>query len=116
MTSYHVALTSALFVAHGLFDSSAGQTCSTHGLNAVLNTEVSVYPSVNQSTAIPLYFGLMVAPLKSKDYFNSTITAVQIALDNINDKTDLLKGYSLHYILTVSQVYRRQYSITTGIN
>ena len=94
----------ALLLALSVSGSGEGESCSTDDLNVVLNTELSVYPSVKQSQTIPLYFGLMVAPSENNDYLNSTVTAVQIALDNINDDPNLLGGYSLHYTLTTSQV------------
>ena len=95
---------SALLLACAIFEFGKGQSCSTDGLSVVLNTEVSVYPTVNRSLTIPLYFGLMVSPSENNDYLNSTVTAVQIALENINDDPNLLGGYSLHYTLTTSQV------------
>ena len=97
-------LVTGLLLAHSVSGSGKGESCSTDDLNVVLNTEVSVYPSVNLSQTIPLYFGLMVAPSENNDYLNSTVTTVQIALDNINDDANLLGGYSLHYTLTTSQV------------
>ena len=109
MIFYLTALSSALIVAHAVFDSSEGESCSTDNLNLVLNTEVSVYPSVHRSVALPLYFGLMVSPVSNNDYVNSTVTAVQIALDSINDNPNLLRGYSLHYTLTTSQVTSSAY-------
>ena len=96
--------TSALLLAYSVTGSSEGESCSTDDLIVVLNPEILVYPSVNRSLTIPLYFGLMVAPSKNDDYLNSITTAVQIALDNINGDPDLLRGYSLHYTLTTSQV------------
>ena len=71
-------------------------------------TELAVkYPSertVNASSTTPLYFGLMIALSEDSDYLNTTVTAVQLALDEINSDSDILRGYSLHYTLTVSQV------------
>ena len=60
----------------------------------------------NDSLTTPLYFGLMVAPSEDSTYLNTTVTAVQLALDTINTNIDLLKGYSLHYTLTVSKVWQ----------
>ena len=74
--------------------------------SSVANSKPSTAPPIpdNQSMATPLYFGLMVAPSEDSDYLNTTLTAVQLALDTINADSDLLRGYSLHYTLTVSQV------------
>ena len=82
---------------------SYGQTCFTNDLLPELGNFSSVYPSVNESSTTPLYFGLMGAS-EDSDYLNTTVTAVQLALDKINSDSDLLRGYSLHYTLTTSQV------------
>ena len=80
--------------------------CCVTGLRTpVLNDSVQIYPSLDQSGGLsPLYFGLMAAPSEDSDYVNATVKAIQLALDEINDNSDLLRGYSLHYTLTVSQV------------
>ena len=80
-----------------------GQNCLPNNLMTTFNSFVQVYPPVRPSLT-PLYFGLMVAPSEDSDYLNTTLTAVQLALDTINADSDLLRGYSLHYILTTSQV------------
>ena len=51
----------------------------------------------------PIVFGLIVSFGGS---FNSSgaVPGVRVALDMINNKTDLLPGYSLHYALSDSQV------------
>ena len=80
-----------------------GQTCFTNDLLPELGNFSRVYPSVNSSTTTPLYFGLMGAS-EDSNYLNTTVTAVQLALDEINSESHLLRGYSLHYTLTTSQV------------
>ena len=87
-------------------DSTTG---SSNSLLPALDDFIEVYPSLSNSRSdgpslTPLYFGLMVAPSEDSDYLNTTLTAVQLALDTINADSDLLRGYSLHYTLTVSQV------------
>jgi hypothetical protein len=51
----------------------------------------------------PIVFGLIVSFGGS---FNSSgaVPGVRVALDQINNSTDLLPGYSLHYALSDSQV------------
>ena len=51
----------------------------------------------------PIVFGLIVSFGGS---FNSSgaVPGVRVALDMINNKTDLLPGYTLHYALADSQV------------
>ena len=89
-------------------DFTNGQTCFSANLSP--QNMSGVYPLEknlsNDSITTPLYFGLMVAPSEDSTYLNTTVTAVQLALDAINTKSDLLKGYSLHYTLTMSQVYQ----------
>ena len=72
------------------------------------NNFVDVYPDIDDSYT-PLYFGFMLASSDMDHLDNATITAVQIAVDDINADKDLLRGYSLHYTLTASQV-----TIVTG--
>ena len=82
------------------------QTCFTNDLLPELGNFSGVYPLVNESnlsSTTPLYFGLM-GPSEDSDYLNTTVTAVQLALDKINADSNLLKGHSLHYTLTTSQV------------
>ena len=65
---------------------------------------VDIYPShgiANQS--IPLYFGLMLS-LSGDQQSTGALSGVQAALDDINNRDDLLPGYSLHYTLTDSKV------------
>ena len=95
---------SALLLSYAVIYSGEGQSCSTDDLREILNTDITIYPSVNQSETIPLYFGLMVAPFENDDYLNSIVTAVQNALDSINGDPNFMGGYSLHYTLTTSQV------------
>ena len=72
-----------------------------------LTSSVRKYPSektLQASSTMPLYFGLMVASSEDSDYLNTTVTAVQLALDTINAHPNFLKGYTLYYTLTTSQV------------
>ena len=70
---------------------------------------VSTYPAAKSSLqtsgndTVPLYIALIMS---FGGEFNSsgTLPGVQVALDLINNRTDLLPGYSLHYAATDSQV------------
>ena len=50
-----------------------------------------------------LYFGLMLS-LSGDQQSTGALAGVQAALDDINNRDDLLPGYSLHYTLTDSKV------------
>ena len=66
---------------------------------------LQVYPGrdANNNGTVPLYFGLMMS--FGGDYTSSGgVPGVQVALDQINDDPTMLPGYTLHYILTDSQV------------
>ena len=67
-------------------------------------TTGSVYPAHHQDNTTHLYFGLMMSfggSFKS----SGVIPGVQMALDLVNNRTsDILSGYTLHYILRDSQV------------
>ena len=64
------------------------------------------YPPLEQKPGgpTPIVFGLIVSFGGS---FNSSgaVTGVRVALDMINNSTDILPGYTLHYALADSQVY-----------
>ena len=63
--------------------------------------QFSCMPSPNKSC--PLYIALSVS--FGGEYLSSGVTAsIQYALDQINNDTSLLPGYSLHYTVTDSQV------------
>ena len=84
------------------------EICSNDGIqsSAELVIEYPLERTFNVSSTAPLYFGLMVASSEDsyRDYLNTTVTAVQLAVDEINSDLHLLRGYSLHYTLTASQV------------
>ena len=59
--------------------------------------------SVNENMTCPLYIALMMA--FDGDYITSgVIPAVQLALDEINNDSSILPGYTLHYTLIPSRV------------
>ena len=82
------------------------EICSNDGIqsSAELVVEYPLERTFNVSSTTPLYFGLMVVSFEDGDYLNTTVTAVQLAVDEINSDLNLLRGYSLHYTLTASQV------------
>ena len=63
-----------------------------------------VWPEVvNDSDPSNLFFGLMMS--FGGDYrSHGAVPAVQVALEQINNDSDLLPGYTLHYALLDSQV------------
>lgn len=72
----------------------------------VINNFTFYPPLDNNQTGddrTPIVFGLIVSFGGS---FNSSgaVPGVRVALDQINNRTDLLPGYSLHYALSDSQV------------
>ena len=68
---------------------------------------LDIYPKLVdislKNESIPLYFGLMLS-LSGDDQSSGALAGVQAALDEINNRDDLLPGYSLHYTLTDSKV------------
>ena len=65
-----------------------------------------VYPNVSQlllNKTGKLYFGLVLS-LSGDQQSTGALAGVQAALDDINNRDDLIPGYSLHYTLTDSQV------------
>ena len=95
------------------YSSSFSEICI---IDKSVSTTSSVlkYPSektFRDSSTTPLYFGLMVVPSVREDdnYLNTTVTAVQLALDAINANPNLLRGYTLYYTLTTSQVNQLSY-------
>ena len=77
-----------------------------HEVSTSNESFVEVFPTaaagVNESS-VPLYFGLMLS-LSGDQQSTGALAGVQAALDEVNSRDDLLPGYSLHYILTDSQV------------
>ncbi|XP_064388401.1 gamma-aminobutyric acid type B receptor subunit 1-like isoform X2 [Halichondria panicea] len=64
------------------------------------NNDLPVYPTVSPDPDIgSLYFGLLVGGSLEN---SSVLAAVRLSLDIINNRSDILSGYSLHYTLTYS--------------
>ena len=66
-----------------------------------------VYPPVNLNGSTDLSSHLFFALVQSFGaQFNGSgnIAGIKVALDRINNSTDILPGYTLHYTLTDSQV------------
>ena len=65
---------------------------------------LEIYPDpVDDGESIQLFLGLTMS--FGGSYVSSGgVVAVQVALDQINSDPGLLPGYTLHYILTDSQV------------
>lgn len=65
-----------------------------------------VYPPVNTSDSrVPLYFGLIQGLNGSSGYQSpGAVAGVEVALDRINNDTNVLPGYSLHYVLANAEV------------
>ena len=64
------------------------------------------YPPLNESGGLrPLVFGLIMSFGGNIDS-SGAVPGVRVALDRINSDSSLLPGYSLHYALSDSQVYR----------
>ena len=82
---------------------------ATVGCSKGTSHYLDVYPKLtNLSSSIdstPLYFGLMLS-LSGDQQSTGALAGVQAALDDINSRDDLLPGYSLHYTLTDSQVFK----------
>lgn len=77
-----------------VYPSTAGHVYSSQ-------EQLSCVPSENRRC--PLYIALTVS--FGGDYISSgVIASIQYALDQINEDSSLLPGYSLHYTLTDSQV------------
>ena len=65
--------------------------------------QINCSPDPSQNMTCPLYVALLMS--FGGAYISSgVIPAIQVALDQINSKPDLLPGYSLHYTLKDSQV------------
>ena len=63
-----------------------------------------IYPTIYEGIdTVPLYFGLMLS-LSGDHQSSGALAGVRAALDEINDRDDLLPGHSLHYTLTDSKV------------
>lgn len=51
-----------------------------------------------------LFFGLMIGDQNQENMDSGALSGVQAALDEVNQRTDLLSGYKLSYELVHSQV------------
>ena len=64
----------------------------------------TIYPPVDENDPnSQLYFGLMVS-FDQEMNTSSNVAGVQLALDRINNDPSLLQNYTLHYVLSDSQV------------
>ena len=76
-------------------------------LEPVSTSYQPVYPTEDDNdTSVDLYLALIMS-FGFGGAFNSsgTVPGIQIALDLINNKPNLLPGYKLHYTLMDSQVH-----------
>ena len=84
-------------------------------IEEVINNYTFYPPLDNNETdgRTPIVFGLIVSFGGS---FNSSgaVPGVRVALDQINNSTDLLPGYSLHYALSDSQVLELNFNWIYG--
>lgn len=105
----------ALFGCITLFSRPLQVTAA--GQNARFGSYLDIYPAVNAtaegqlscvtSERCPLYIALTMS--FGFEYFSGgVVAAVRYALDQINNDSSLLPGYSLHYTLTDSKVGRGQ--------
>lgn len=81
-----------------------------HSLPYHLSDYLEVYPNPGDPELgkgrIPLYFSLIQSLGGSVNQLDisGSLAGVKIALDGINNDSDLLPGYTLHYTLANSQV------------
>ena len=74
------------------------------GLVSTVRGYLQIYPPVNESDPRkPLHFALLQS-FSSVFNGSGSVAGLQVALDSINSDSNLLPGYSLHYMLTDSQV------------
>ena len=59
----------------------------------------------SENKTCPLYIALMISSGGDVDS-RGVIPAVQMAIDQINSETNMLPGYSLHYILKTTKVLK----------
>ena len=63
-----------------------------------------VYPPVNEGDGrVPLYFSL-IQSFSGQYVSANSITGLELALDQVNEDSRLLPGYSLHYVFTDAPV------------
>ena len=70
---------------------------------SLLNSVQDCDPDTSPDGTCPLFFGLL-SSFGGIFLSSGYIPAVQIALDEINNDSSILPGYSLHYTLKDSQV------------
>ncbi len=63
-----------------------------------------VYPPDSDPDTTPLYFGLVIGKESVVENSDSLVSAVKLSLDAVNNHPNLLRGYSLHYTLTYTNV------------
>jgi len=67
-----------------------------------------VYPPVNENdSTTDVFFALMVS-FSSRFNSSANVVGVKVALDMINSDPYLLPGYTLHYVLSDSEVSWKQ--------
>ena len=91
---YGVVSVAVLLVAACLVQPSRGEVLNNGGV-------FQVYPALEDAPegTTPLYFALMQS--FSGGYVSAGgIPALMVALDEINNNSDVLPGYSLHYTLS----------------
>ncbi len=74
---------------------------------------VDVYPPVtNDSMQIDIFIGVIMS-LSGPTFISSdVIPGIQLAVDLINNNTNILNGYTLHYVLGDSQVVNSYIRLT----
>ena len=94
LTMYGVVSVAVLLMAACLVQPSRGEVLNNGGV-------FQVYPALEDTPegTTPLYFALMQS--FSGGYVSAGgIPALMVALDEINNNSDVLPGYSLHYTLS----------------
>ena len=69
-------------------------------------------PALNRTC--PLFFALIMS-FGGAHSNSGVVPGIQVALDHINARTDLLPGYTLHYTLQDSQVSKKNFKFVYGI-
>ena len=66
-------------------------------------------PALNRTC--PLFFALIMS-FGGAHSNSGVVPGIQVALDHINARTDLLPGYTLHYTLQDSQVSKKKFNMS----
>ena len=73
-------------------------------VTVIWSQDITIYPPVHQNdTNCHLYFGLIVS-FGEEINTSSNVAGVRLALNKINSNRYLLQNYTLHYVLSDSQV------------